>query len=58
MNGQVNTADLLSLLGHWGEDCGEGGGSIPQNVQDCIDRFGFDPVALQACILAVSSGQE
>ena len=42
MNGEVNTADLLSLLGAWGE-CGEGGGSIPRNVQDCIQKFGFDP---------------
>jgi hypothetical protein len=52
MDGDVDTADLLDLLGHWGE-CGIGGGHIPRNVQDCIDRFGFDPVALEACIQAV-----
>jgi hypothetical protein len=58
MDGDVDTADLLELLGHWGE-CGKGGGSIPQNVQDCIDRFGFgDPEALEACIMAVTGGLE
>jgi hypothetical protein len=57
MNGQVNTADLLDLLGHWGQDCGAGGGEIPQSVQDCIDKIGFgDPVALEACIQAVTGG--
>jgi hypothetical protein len=58
MNGEVNTADLLDLLGHWGQDCGAGGGQIPRNVQDCINRFGFDPVALEACIQAVTGGLE
>jgi hypothetical protein len=53
MDGDVDTADLLDLLGHWGE-CGIGGGHIPRNVQDCIDQFGFDPVALEACIQAVT----
>ena len=57
MNGEVNTADLLSLLGQWGEDCGKGGGSIPRTVQDCIDKFGFgEPEALEACIQAVTGG--
>ena len=56
MDGDVDTADLLfGLLAHWGE-CGIGGGEVPQNVQDCIDRFGFDPVALEACIEAVTGG--
>jgi len=59
MNGEVNTADLLDLLGHWGQDCGAGGGQIPRNVQDCIDKIGFgDPVALEACIQAVTGGFE
>ena len=59
MDGAVNTADLLDLLGHWGEDCGEGGGQIPRNVQDCINKIGFgDPVALEACIQAVTGGLE
>jgi hypothetical protein len=54
MHGDVDTADLLSLLGApWGE-CGIGGGQIPQTVQDCINRFGFDPVALEACIQGVT----
>ena len=54
MDGAVNTADLLRLLGAWG-DCVEGGGSIPRNVQDCIQKFGFgDPEALEACIQAVT----
>jgi hypothetical protein len=54
MDGDVDTADLLELLGHWGE-CGIGGGHIPRNVQDCIDRFGFgEPEALEACIQAVT----
>ena len=53
----VNTADLLLLLGAWGE-CGVGGGEIPQSVQDCIDKFGFDPIALEACIEAVTGGLE
>ena len=46
----------MSLLGAWGE-CGKGGGSIPQNVQDCIEKFGFgNPEALEACIQAVTGG--
>ena len=58
MNGEVNNADLLELLAHWGP-CGIGGGEIPQNVQDCIDKFGLgDPEALEACIMAVSGGLE
>ncbi|MDY7110196.1 MAG: hypothetical protein SYC29_16315 [Planctomycetota bacterium] len=57
MNGEVNNADLLELLAHWGQDCGAGGGEIPQSVQDCIDKIGFgDPVALEACIQAVTGG--
>jgi hypothetical protein len=58
MDGDVDTADLLNLLGApWGP-CGLGGGHIPRNVQDCIDKFGFDPVALEACIQAVTGGLE
>jgi len=58
MDGDVDTADLLfGLLANWGE-CGGGGGEVPRNVQDCIDKFGFDPVALEACIQAVTGGLE
>jgi len=46
----VNTADLLLLLGNWGP-CGSPGTiSPPQSVQDCIQRYGFDPEKLAACI--------
>jgi hypothetical protein len=58
MDGDVDTGDLLSLLGQWPQQCGGGSGEIPQTVQDCIDRFGFDPVALEACIQAVTGGLE
>jgi hypothetical protein len=52
----VNVQDLLILLGAWGP-CGVGGGEIPQTVQDCIDKIGLnDPIALEACIDAVSGG--
>jgi hypothetical protein len=52
-------SSLLDLLAHWGQDCGAGGGQIPRNVQDCIDKIGFgDPVAVEACIMAVSEGSE
>jgi len=57
MNGEVGTADLLQLLAEWGS-CDGTPGSIPRNVQDCINRFGFDPVALEACIQAVTGGLE
>jgi hypothetical protein len=58
MDGEVNTADLLQLLAEWGS-CDGTPGSIPRNVQDCIDRFGFgDPEALEACIQAVTGGLE
>jgi hypothetical protein len=58
MDGEVGTADLLQLLAEWGS-CDGTPGSIPRNVQDCIDRFGFgDPEALEACIQAVTGGFE
>ena len=54
MDGAVGSSDLLILLGTWG-DCVEDGGSIPRNVQDCIEKFGFGaPEALEACIQAVT----
>jgi hypothetical protein len=53
-DGDVDVADLLYLLGHWGP-CDGRPGQIPQNVQDCIDQFGFgNPEALQTCIEAVT----
>jgi len=57
MDGDVDTQDLLQLLSEWG-DCDGTPGQIPRNVQDCIDKFGFDPVALEACIQAVTGGFE
>jgi len=41
--------DLL-LLASWGP-CGEPGAvPPPRSVQDCIQRYGFDPVRFAACI--------
>lgn len=51
----VNTTDLLLLFADWGP-CGQQGGSIPQNVQDCLDRYCCAPedlLALEKCICAV-----
>ena len=51
-DGVVNVQDLLLLLAHWGP-CGRPPQPIPQTIQDCLDRFMDDPIALQACIEAV-----
>jgi len=49
-DGDTDTADLLLLLASWGP-CGEPGAvPPPRSVQDCIERYGFDPVKLEACI--------
>ncbi len=52
----VDVQDLLILLGAWGP-CGGPPLPIPRTVQDCLDRFGYDPIALQACLDAISAGQ-
>jgi hypothetical protein len=49
-DGDTDTADLLLLLAGWGP-CGEPGAvPPPRSVHDCIERYGFDPVKLEACI--------
>jgi hypothetical protein len=49
-DGDTDTADLLLLLASWGP-CGEPGAvPPPRSVHDCIERYGFDPVKLEACI--------
>ena len=48
----VNVLDQLQLLADWGNNC-DGTGSIPEDVQDCLDKFGSDIIALQSCIDAV-----
>jgi hypothetical protein len=54
----VGVEDFLAFLGHWGP-CGVSGGTPPQSVQDCIDRFGLeDPQILQACICAIDPCEE
>ena len=51
---EVDVDDLLAILAVWGE-CGAPSGSVPQTVEDCIERFGYeDPVALEKCIEAVT----
>ena len=52
-NCTVDTPDLLDLLTNWGTDC-DGTGQIPEDVQDCFDKFGSDLIALQACLQAVT----
>jgi probable HAF family extracellular repeat protein len=53
LDGIVNVLDLLQVLGDWGP-CGTGNGEIPDSVQECIDKIGFeDPIALQICLEAI-----
>ncbi|MEE9129261.1 MAG: hypothetical protein V3T84_04535, partial [Phycisphaerales bacterium] len=59
-DGSVGAADLLILLIDWGAVCNNGvlvgGGPVPRNVQDCIDRFCCDEEDLPAfehCICLV-----
>ncbi len=59
-DGSVGAADLLILLIDWGAECNNGvlvgGGPVPRNVQDCIDRFCCDEEDLPAfenCICLV-----
>lgn len=46
----VTTVDFLALLQAWEPGCG---GGLSKTVEDCIDTFGIDPVALQECICKV-----
>ena len=34
--------------------CGKAPEPIPESIQDCLDKFMDDPIALQACIEAVN----
>jgi hypothetical protein len=56
-NGFVNVQDFLKLLARWGPCCRQGSSAPPQTVQDCINRFGFDPVLLEKCVCAVEPEQ-
>ena len=52
-DGTVGILDFLALLAAWGP-CPLGGGSVPQTVQDCLDRFGLeDLVVREECICRV-----
>jgi len=51
-DGQVGTTDLLDLLAVWGSPCNSGG-SPPQSVTDCLERY-TDPLAIIKCIEAVN----
>jgi hypothetical protein len=51
-DGTVGFLDLLAVLSNWGPCDGPPQG-LPQSVQDCIQRVGWDPVALAACIEAI-----
>lgn len=48
-DGVIGFSDLLTLLAGWCPD-GQNLDGIPQTLQDCIDKYGFDPLALEACI--------
>ncbi len=56
-DGVVDVGDFLALLAAWGPCCRQGTFPPPENVQDCIDRFGFDPLLLEKCICAVEPEQ-
>ncbi|MBX3373154.1 MAG: hypothetical protein KF817_04910 [Phycisphaeraceae bacterium] len=51
-NRDVGFSDLLILSSNWGV-CGQQAMGLPQSVQDCIARVGYDPVALAACIATI-----
>lgn len=53
INGRSFT-DLLLFLAAWAPPAACETGPIPQSIDDCIEKFGFeDPLALQSCIEAV-----
>ena len=43
-------------LNAWGE-CGGDPGLIPQTVADCFQKFGSDPIALEACLSSIGANQ-
>jgi hypothetical protein len=52
-NGTVGFSyDLLLVLSNWGPCDGEPLG-LPKDVEDCIERVGYDPVAHAACIAGI-----
>jgi hypothetical protein len=51
-SGTVGFQDLLVVLSNWGPCDGEPLG-LPKDLEECIERVGFDPVALAACIAAI-----
>jgi len=56
IDGQVDVFDLLFLLARWG-DCGNPLGFIPEDEQDCIDKFGLgeeNREELEACLEALA----
>jgi hypothetical protein len=53
-DGMVDIDDLLDLLANWGGCNPSEPVSVPQSVEDCIERFGYeDPLVLEHCICAV-----
>ncbi len=49
----VGVDDVLGLLGAWGP-CPLGGTGVPENVQECLAKFGLEPsIVLSECICAV-----
>ena len=52
----VDFVDLLAILAAWGE-CGGDPGLIPQTVSDCFQKFGSDPIALEACLSSIGANQ-
>ena len=43
-------------LNGWGE-CGGDQGLIPQTVSDCFQKFGSDPIALEAFLSSIGANQ-
>jgi hypothetical protein len=56
-DGDVGVNDFLDMLAAWGPCCRQGNFPPPQTVQDCINRFGIDPLLLEKCICAVEPEQ-
>ncbi len=59
-NCSVGASDLLILLADWGAECIDGvltgGGPVPQDVTDCLNRFCCaeeDMLALEKCLCSV-----
>jgi hypothetical protein len=52
-NGDVGFSDLLEILTWWGPCVSPFPVSPPQSVQDCIQKYGGNPLNLQKCIEAM-----